>query len=204
MKNILKKLAEAKKFIASQKMTKEWKNTFSNYSYFTPEQVAWIVQEACEKFWLLTKFDLIRDELWIEWQLTIFDVESEEQMTFIGATAIPEIKATNIAQQIGWCMTFCERYLKQTAFWIADNSLDFDTTENTEKRVKDEKKSEAKEWSMKPTTRFNDPELEQLKANDERVRWFETSNALIEQISTKYKISKEMKMKIADVRAEIK
>jgi hypothetical protein len=33
--------------------------------------------------------------------LTIFDVESEEQMTFIGATAIPEIKATNIAQQIG-------------------------------------------------------------------------------------------------------
>lgn len=203
MKNILKKLAEAKKYIASKKMSKEWKNTFSHYSYFTPEQVASIVQEACEKFWLLTKFDLIRDELWIEWQLTIFDVESEEQMTFIGATAIPEITATNIAQQIGWCMTFCERYLKQTAFWITDNSLDFDTTENTEKRVKEEKKSEEKK-STQPTARFNDPELEQLKANSDRVWSFETSNALIEQISTKYKISKEMKMKIADVRSEVK
>ena len=203
MKNILKKLAEAKKFIASQKMTKEWKNTFSHYSYFTPEQVSSIVQEACDKFWLLTKFDLIRDELWIEWQLTIYDVETEENMLFIGATAIPEITATNIAQQIWWCMTFCERYLKQTAFWISDNSLDFDTTENTEKRVK-EQKSESKASLTQPTARFNKDELEQLKANTDRVSSFETSDALIQQISTKYKISKEMKMKIADVRADVK
>lgn len=206
MKNILKKLSEAKKWIASQKMTKEWKNTYSNYSYFTPEQVASIVQKACDEFWLLTKFDLIRDELWIEWQLTVYDIESEEYMQFIWASAIPEIKATNVAQQIGWCMTFCERYLKQTAFWIADNSLDFDTTENTEKTAKAEKKAETKSEtkSMTPTVRFNKEELEQLKANTDRVASFETSNALIEQISTKYKISKEMKMKIADVRAEVK
>lgn len=202
MKNILKKLAEAKKSIASQKITKEWKNTYSNYSYFTPEQVASIVQKACEEFWLFTKFDLIRDEQWIEWQLTVYDIDTEEYMTFIWASAIPEIKATNVAQQIWWCMTYTERYLKMTAFWIADNSLDFDTTENTEKTAKAEKKSETK--STQPTVRFNKEELEQLKANTDRVASFETSNALIEQISTKYKISKEMKMKIADVRAEIK
>lgn len=183
-------------------MTKEWKNTYSNYSYFTPEQVASIVEKACEQFWLFTKFDLIRDELWIEWQLTVYDTESEETMQFIWATAIPEIKATNVAQQIGWCMTFTERYLKMTAFWISDNSLDFDTTENTEKTVKAEKKSEPK--SMQPTVRFNKEELEQLKANTDRVSSFETSDALIQQISTKYKISKEMKMKIADVRADVK
>ena len=202
MKNIIKKLAEAKKRIASQEMVKEWMNTYSNYSYFTPEQVASIVQKACDKFWLFTKFDLIRDEQWIEWQLTVYDIDSEEHMTFIWATAIPEIKATNVSQQYGWCLTFTERYLKQTCFWITENSLDFDTTENTERRIKEEKKVQTK--STQPTVRFNKEELEQLKANTDRVASFETSNALIEQISTKYKISKEMKMKIADVRAEIK
>lgn len=203
MKNILKKLAEAKKFIASQKMTKEWKNTFSNYSYFTPEQVASIVERACEEFWLFTKFDLIRDELWIEWQLTVYDIDTEETMQFIWATAIPEIKATNVAQQIWWCMTFTERYLKMTAFWISDNSLDFDTTENTEKTVKSQSKSEKKEETK--AKRFNKEQLESLKSNTDYLKKFETSDALLQDIyNLWYAVSKEMKMKIADVRADVK
>lgn len=197
MKNIIKKIAEAKKSIASQKITKEWKNTYSNYSYFTPEQVASIVQKACDEFWLFTKFDLIRDEQWIEWQLTIYDIDTEEYMTFIWATAIPEIKATNVAQQIWWCMTYTERYLKMTAFWIADNSLDFDTTENTEKTAKAESKKETK--------RFNKEQLESLKSNTEYLKKFEKSDALLQDIQKLwYSISKEMKMKIADVRADVK
>lgn len=203
MKNILKKLAEAKKFIASQKMTKEWKNTFSNYSYFTPEQVASIVERACEEFWLFTKFDLIRDELWIEWQLTVYDIDTEETMQFIWATAIPEIKATNVAQQIWWCMTFTERYLKMTAFWISDNSLDFDTTENTEKTVKSQSKSEKKEETK--AKRFNKEQLESLKSKTDYLKKFETSDALLQDIyNLWYAVSKEMKMKIADVRADVK
>lgn len=203
MKNILKKLAEAKKFIASQKMTKEWKNTFSNYSYFTPEQVASIVERACEEFWLFTKFDLIRDELWIEWQLTVYDIDTEETMQFIWATAIPEIKATNVAQQIWWCMTFTERYLKMTAFWISDNSLDFDTTENTEKTVKSQSKNEKKEETK--AKRFNKEQLESLKSKTDYLKKFETSEALLQDIyNLWYAVSKEMKMKIADVRADVK
>lgn len=191
-------------------MTKEWKNTFSNYSYFTPEQVCWIVEKACEEFWLFTKFDLIRDELWIEWQLTVFDIDTEETMQFIWATAIPEIKATNVAQQIWWCMTFTERYLKMTAFWISDSSLDFDTTENTKKTVeaksqKKQTKDITKDWPFNDELpRFNKEELEQLKSNTDWIKDHATSNDLIQAISTKYRISKEMKMKIADVRAENK
>lgn len=197
MKNILKKLAEAKKLIASQKITKEWKNSYSNYSYFTPEQVASIVQKACDEFWLFTKFDLIRDEQWIEWQLTVYDIDTEESMTFIWASAIPEIKATNVAQQIWWCMTYTERYLKMTAFWIADNSLDFDTTENTEKTAKAESKKETK--------RFNKEQLEALSKNTDYLKKFDKSEALLTDIQKLwYSISKEMKMKIADVRAENK
>ena len=180
-------------------MTKEWKNTFSNYSYFTPEQVCWIVEKACEEFWLFTKFDLIRDELWIEWQLTVFDIDTEETMQFIWATAIPEIKATNVAQQIWWCMTFTERYLKMTAFWISDSSLDFDTTENTEKRVKEQKAETKKE-----TKRFNKEQLEALTKNTDYLKKFDTSDALLTDIQKLwYSISKEMKMKIADVRSKV-
>ena len=199
MKNILKKLSDAKKWIASQKMTKEWKNTFSNYSYFTPEQVSQVVEKACEEFWLFTKFDLIRDELWIEWQLTVFDIDTEETMQFIWATAIPEIKATNVAQQIWWCMTFSERYLKMTAFWISDNSLDFDTTENTEKRVKEQKAETKKE-----TKRFNKEQLEALTKNIDYLKKFDTSDALLTDIQKLwYSISKDMKLKIADVRSKV-
>lgn len=200
MKNILKKLAEAKKSIASQKITKEWKNTYSNYSYFTPEQVASIVQKACEEFWLFTKFDLIRDEQWIEWQLTVYDIDTEEYMTFIWASAIPEIKATNVAQQIWWCMTYTERYLKMTAFWIADNSLDFDTTENTEKTAKAQAKVETK----KETKRFNKEQLDNLRNNTEYLKKFDTSDALLKDINKLwYSIREDMKLKIADVRAEV-
>lgn len=203
MKNIIKKIVEAKKSIASQKITKEWKNTYSNYSYFTPEQVASIVQKACDEFWLFTKFDLIRDEQWIEWQLTVYDIDTEEYMTFIWATAIPEIKATNVAQQIWWCMTYTERYLKMTAFWIADNSLDFDTTENTEKTAKSQSKSEKKEETK--AKRFNKEQLESLKSKTDYLKKFETSDALLQDIyNLWYAVSKEMKMKIADVRADVK
>jgi hypothetical protein len=134
---IYKKLADCKKQIREHKLKKEGKNTFSNYSYFTPAQVDILVLQVCEDNGLFTKFDLVRNEYGITGVLSIIDVETSEIVDFKMATDIPEIKATNIAQQLGGCMTYTERYLKQTAFGIIDNSLDFDTTENTEKAQKE-------------------------------------------------------------------
>ena len=128
---VIKKLFDAKKQVASMKKSKEGENSFSKYSYFTPEQVNKIVQEACEQNNILTKFDLCRNEFWVYGTLTVYDISEWDWVEFKAATEIPEIKATNAAQQLGWCMTYTERYLKMTAFWIVDNSLDFDTTENT-------------------------------------------------------------------------
>jgi hypothetical protein len=51
--------------------------------------------------------------------------------------------------------------------------------------------------------RFNKQELEQLKANQDWVKWFSTSNELIEAVSTKYRVSKAMKQEIADFRATL-
>lgn len=148
MKNIITKLAVAKQQVATEKNAKAWKNSFSNYNYFTPEQVNSIVQKVCDSCWLLTKFDLKRNEYGVFWTLTVYDIESWESLEFESATAIPEIKATNVAQQMWGCMTYTERYLKMTAFWIIDNSLDFDSDEQYKAREKTTKKSESKkEWN---------------------------------------------------------
>ena len=134
MKELLNKLAAAKAEIKSTKLKKEGKNTYSNYEYFTPSQVELLVATACHNNKLLTSFDLIRNELGVYGRLTVYDLESGEKLTSEMASAIPEIKATNIAQQLGGCVTYTERYLKMSLFGITDNRLDFDTTENTKKQ----------------------------------------------------------------------
>jgi hypothetical protein len=131
MKTIIKKLSEARKLIASEKNQKAGKNNFANYNYFTPEQVQSIVQAACEKCQILPLFSLVRDDLGVKGRLSIYDIETAEAITFEMATAIPEIKATNAAQQLGGCMTYTERYLQMSAFGIKDNSLDFDSDSNS-------------------------------------------------------------------------
>ena len=132
--NHLVSLAQKDELFATT-LKKEGKNTFSNYEYFTPSQIEFLVAAACHNNKLLTSFDLIRNELGVYGRLTVYDLESGEKLTAEMATAIPEIKATNIAQQLGGCVTYTERYLKMSLFGITDNQLDFDTTENTKKQA---------------------------------------------------------------------
>ena len=133
MKELVKKIAQAKKEIKESKLKKEGKNTYSNYEYFTPSQIEYLVQSVCNSNQLMTKFDLKRNELGVFGVLTIFDLETGDSLNFEMATAIPEIKATNIAQQLGGCVTYTERYLKTSAFGITDNNLDFDSQDNRPK-----------------------------------------------------------------------
>lgn len=145
MKELLNKLASAKAEIKSAKLKKEGKNTYSNYEYFTPSQIEFLVATACHNNKLLTSFDLIRNDLGVYGRLTIYDLESGEKLTTEMASAIPEIKATNIAQQLGGCVTYTERYLKMSLFGITDNKLDFDTTENTKKQAEPKTATKASE-----------------------------------------------------------
>lgn len=124
---LIEKISAAKKEIKESKLKKEGTNKFSNYDYFTPSQIEFLVQQVCQSQKMLTKFDLIRDSLGVFGVLTIFDCETEDKLEYTMATAIPEIKATNISQQLGGCMTYTERYLKTSAFGITDNNLDFDS-----------------------------------------------------------------------------
>lgn len=148
MKNLLTKLASAKAEIKATNLKKEGRNTYSNYDYFTPSQVEYLVATACKNNNLLTVFNLLRNELGVIGQLTVYDIESGENLTVQMATDIPEIKATNTAQQIGGCLTYTERYLKMSLFGITDNQLDFDTTENTRKRQEAKKAQEVPDLEL--------------------------------------------------------
>lgn len=140
MKELLNKLAAAKAEIKATKLKKEGKNTYSNYEYFTPSQIEFLVANACNTNKLLTTFDLCRNDLGVYGRLNLYDLETGEMLSTEMASAIPEIKATNIAQQLGGCSTYTERYMKQSMFGITDNQLDFDTTENTKKQTETAKK----------------------------------------------------------------
>ena len=134
---IYKKLAAARASIKAQPLKKSGHNTYSEYDYFTPEQVSQMVSKAEAEVGIVHTFDLERDPAnGLHGYLHLTDIESGDGITFIQATDIPAIKATNIAQQIGGAVTYTLRYMLMTAFDIADNSLDFDSKDNRE----DEKK----------------------------------------------------------------
>jgi hypothetical protein len=201
MKNIINKLSKAKNKVATMRINKEWNNDYSHYDYFTPEQVNKIVQTVCDEFWILTKFDLKRNEYGLYGTLTVYDIESGESLVFEWASELPDIKATVSSQRYGWLMTYLERYLKSTCFWIVENALDLDTTENTKKvaEKKAESKDITKEWPFQDLPRFNKDEFDKLKGEIDFLKSYETSEELLKAIWTKYRISKEMKLKIADL-----
>ena len=130
-KAIYKKIADARKHVKQTPHKKEGWNEYSKYKYFTPEQVEQIVYEACAETGLLTMFSIVSDNNGHpHGELKIIDIETGEYDRAVMYTAMPSIKATNATQQAGGAMTFTERYLKMSAFGIAENSLDFDSQDN--------------------------------------------------------------------------
>lgn len=134
--NIYQKLHEARKYIKTCEEKKAGFNDYSKYEYYTPEQISSLVFRASEQFGLLNIFNLKRNELGIFGELKVFDAETGESITFEMASAIPEIKATNAAQQLGGAVTYTERYLLMVAFDIKDNNLDPDNDNGTQEKKK--------------------------------------------------------------------
>jgi hypothetical protein len=124
---MLQKLAEARGIIKSSKLKKAGRNKFSEYDYFTPEQINQLVFEAEKSTGLIHLFSMARNENGLHGHLDIIEIETGEKITLLQATDIPLIKATNVAQQIGGAVTYTLRYMLMTAFDISDNSMDFDS-----------------------------------------------------------------------------
>lgn len=177
---IYKKILEARQTIKESKLQKSGKNTFSNYDYFTPTQVSALVNEACNKHNLLTIFNLKKDELGYFGELILIDVETSEQVTSQMRTEKPSIKATNETQQMGGCETYTKRYMLMSAFDIADNTLDFDSQDNTPKKV----------VAKKEQLTEKHPSYEAVK------NALKSGNYTLADVEKKYELSNEIKTKL--------
>ncbi len=184
---VLKKIAEAKKIIRNTNIKKKGRNKFSNYDYFLPSQITELVQDACDKVGLVTLFNTQRDaNRDIYAYLIVSDTDSGESITFNQVTAIPEIKATNLAQQLGGMNTYSNRYLMTFAFDITEDGLDFDTTENTKSQAQ---APPTKKTPSKPTLTESHPKWSEI------IKFVKAGGTLAD-ITTKYAVSSDIQTKL--------
>ncbi len=188
MKNILSKLATARLFIKSHPIKKDGRNEFSKYDYFTPEIVNKLVNEACIEANIICTFSLKQDTLSYYGEITTTDLDSEEQLITEMRTSRPNITATNETQQMGGMNTYTKRYALMSLFDIEDNTIDFDSQDNT-------KTQDNRQWLNKTN---KDGTLTET--------WNKVTEALksgkftISQVEAKYKLSKEVKTELLTIK----
>ena len=131
---IYQKINIARQRIAAMQLSKDGKNAFAQYDYFTPELVQKMVDKGIEGLDIFVKFGICRDEDSMPvCTLTIMNADGKgPEVNFGYITEVPDVKATNAAQRYGALQTYAKRYMLMNAFNITDNTLDFDA--QTDKR----------------------------------------------------------------------
>jgi hypothetical protein len=188
--NVLQKLNDARQEIRKKDLKKAGWNDYSKYAYYTPEQIELLVSEVCGKQKLFNKYDLIRTELGLTARLRVYDLESGEHVEYTIATEIPEIKATNVAQQLGGAVTYSERYLKMIAYEIKDNTLDFDTPKENGKSSNGDKRADGTEKSW--LNKWNKDKTKELDTYWKVVNKAKSEGLCIKDLRNYYKINKEV------------
>lgn len=84
---------------------------------------------------------------------------------------------------------------------VIDSIASADEVNKAENTAKAQETKPAEKKEELP--RFNDPELEKLKGATEYLKKFDTSDALIKDLLTKFRISNANKAKIADIWASV-
>jgi hypothetical protein len=183
---IYTKINQARQLIKKSDLKKAGYNDFSKYDYYTPEQVNKLVNDACQQVRLFNKFQLLRTDLGLMAQLEVIDLESEERELFQIATEIPEIKATNMAQQLGGAVTYSERYLLMIAYDIKDNDLDFDSQKPKEEKAE-------KPWLDSKAYQKVVDAMNQQKPTMVGSLTFNTNEEILNYIEGKYRLKNEYK-----------
>lgn len=116
--NIYQKLQKCKAELAKKKMKKTGKNIYSNYAYFELEDFLPHVIESEYENGLYSKFEFNLELA----TLKIIDTDNEEKMEpFTIPVQLVSMKGCNDMQNIASTQSYCERYLYQTAYGIAEN-----------------------------------------------------------------------------------
>ena len=191
--NVLKKIHKVRNYISTLKNEKNGWNDYSRYNYFKPDYVSELIQLAEHKFSILVDFDLKKNDGSIYGVMTITDLESGEEKIYYQLTEIPDIKATNISQKYGGCVTFTKRYLQQGLLNLSENKSDFDDPDN-QKKVKEAKEKLIK-IQLKKARKEKEEEKEVLTEKHEKfgdVKKALKGDYTMEQVKSKYKVSPEV------------
>jgi hypothetical protein len=185
--NIYQKIQMVKTQILRSNLKKSGKNKFAWFDYYELSDIIPTIIELCNQYQLFTHITFTNEEA----VLSIIDAENPESLVqYKSPMRDLELKWCNQIQSLWGVETYQRRYLYLNCFDICESEL-FDAV--TWDESKEEKKT---------TNRFNKEHLEKLSQNKEYLEKFATSDDLIKDIQKKYAISKEMRMKIADVRAK--
>lgn len=196
--NVYSKIQAVKSELLAMNLKKSGENKYAWFKYYELADILPAIIDLCTKYGLFTRISFDNEHATLE----ISNVDnSEESVFYTSPMRELELKGCNRIQALGGVETYQRRYLYLNAFDLVENDT-FDAVSWDEAKA-EKKETTTATASMQPTARFNDKELEQLKANIEWLQSFKTSDELIKSISTKYKISKDMKIKIAEVRANV-
>ena len=188
--NIYQKIQAVKCEILKANLKKSWKNAFAKFDYYELSDIMPTIINECNKIGLYTHITFSNEVA----TLTILNCDNPtETVQFQSPMRELELKGANALQCLWWVQSYQRRYLHLMCWEISESDM-FDAVswkEESKKAKKDDVK-----W-------FNKEELERLESNTEYLKKFATSDELITDISKYYAINKEMKLKIADVRANV-
>lgn len=114
------------------KIEKTGWNAYGEYAYITPEDLENALKPLLLKYRLFTHVNVNHLENGRNIAtLKIEDFDNDDDYQ-IYSMDVPDItlKAANAVQSVGGLRTFCTRYLKMSAFSVAENTDDFDNMEN--------------------------------------------------------------------------
>lgn len=111
---------------------KDGKNSFQNYEYFKPDDIAKALNPLLEKYELLAHFSMSysKEKGMYEAKLEMLDIKSDDKVLYWFDIPMTTLRGTGEAQNAGATMTYAKRYLQMNAFNLADNSADPDNEKN--------------------------------------------------------------------------
>lgn len=197
--NIYQKIQMVKTQILRSNLKKSGKNKFAWFDYYELSDIIPTIIELCNQYQLFTHITFTNEEA----VLSIIDAENPESLVqYKSPMRDLELKWCNQIQSLGWVETYQRRYLYLNCFDICESELFDAVTWDDGRNNGNNTWTIQKEISKTDKPWFNKEQLENLSQNKEYLEKFATSDDLIKDIQKKYAISKEMRMKIADVRAK--
>lgn len=187
--NLFMKIQTVKSKLLQANLKKSWKNSHAWFKYYELWDFLPAIVELCKENRLFTQ--VLFDDATAT--LLIIDCDDPtQQILYTSPMREVELKWCQPIQALWAIETYQRRYLYLNAFDIVENDT-LDAVAWDEKEKKEEKEIKT----------FGDEDLERLKAKTDYLKKFTTSDDLLKDVQKFYEVSNEMKMKIADVWAEV-